>query len=187
MNERIDGCQRAALDALKAITASPALAGGPTETTIYSDADTTKAFVGLNLSFGAGGMTPEGVLGVATGETDTSNDFTGASAALHFGLGDFGLRSVRITGLAGDPDTQGELGLGYSFAGRSVFGVLGVNTNYFRAGTDLGLDGAFSPYFGVQSLDGFDERGTRMEAVNGNDGGGSDGGGEFILPEPPVR
>ena len=155
---------------LAALTASPALAGGPSTPPptdimsppstgpIYSDADTTKAFVGLNLSFGAGGMTPEGVLGVATGETDTSNDFTGASAALHFGLGDFGLRSVRITGLAGDPDTQGEIGLGYSFADRGIFGVGGINTQYFRAGADLGFDGSLSPYFGVQSLDGFDER-----------------------------
>ncbi|WP_273522311.1 hypothetical protein [Rhodosalinus sediminis] len=151
---------------LAALTTSTALAGAPNSTTIYSDADTTKAFVGLNLSFGAGGMTPEGVLGVATGETDTSNDFTGASAALHFGLGDFGLRSVRITGLAGDPDTQGEIGLGYSFADRGIFGVGGINTQYFRAGADLGFDGSLSPYFGVQSLDGFDERDEEIRNDN---------------------
>ena len=147
-----------------AMVAAPAFAGRPMQT-VFTDSDETKGFVGLNLSFGAGGMTPEAVIGIAGGETDTSNDFTGASGTVHFGLPDFALRSVKITGLAGDPDTQGELGLGYSFAGRSVFGVLGVNTNYFRAGTDLGLDGALSPYFGVQSLDGFDERGTRMEEV----------------------
>ena len=149
-----------------AMVAGPAFAGRPMQT-VFTDSDETKGFVGLNLSFGAGGMTPEAVIGIAGGETDTSNDFTGASGTVHFGLPDFALRSVKITGLAGDPDTQGELGLGYSFAGRSVFGVLGVNTNYFRAGTDLGLDGAFSPYFGVQSLDGFDERGTRMEVIDG--------------------
>ena len=110
-------------------------------------------------------MTPEAVIGIAGGETDTSNDFTGASGTVHFGLPDFALRSVKITGLAGDPDTQGEIGLGYSFADQGIFGVGGINTQYFRAGADLGFDGSLSPYFGVQSLDGFDERGTRMEVV----------------------
>jgi hypothetical protein len=130
----------------------------PTET-VYSENDTTRAFVGLNFTFGAGGVTPEAVLGVAHGTTDVSNDFTGARASLHFDIWDgFGLRSGKLSALSGDRDLQGELGLGYNFERQAPFGIAGVNGEHFQAGADIGFDGVVEGYVGVHSLGEFDAR-----------------------------
>jgi hypothetical protein len=120
----------------------------------------------VNLVFGSGGVTPEAVLGVTHGTTDTSNDVTGANASVHFGLANgFGLRAVKLTGLSGDVDQWGELGLGYNFGSGSVFGVGAIADENLRAGVDLGFDGFFQGYVGLQSFDAFDPRGEEPESL----------------------
>jgi hypothetical protein len=138
----------------------------PTTETVYSEADTTRAFLGLNLTFGAGGVTPEGILGVVHGTTDESNDFTGAKASLHFDIQDrFRLRSGKLTALSGERDLQGELGLGYNFGRQAVFGVAGVNGEHYQAGADIGFDGVLEGYIGLHTLGEFNERDEEQETT----------------------
>lgn len=142
-------------------TLSTAASGGAPLT--LSETETTQGYAGVNLVFGSGGVTPEAVLGVTHGTTDTSNDVTGANASVHFGLGNgFGLRAVKLTGLSGDVDQWGELGLGYNFGSGSVFGVGAFADENLRAGVDLGFDGFFQGYVGLQSFDAFDPRGEEI-------------------------
>ncbi|MDR9427179.1 MAG: hypothetical protein RI538_01820 [Salibaculum sp.] len=145
-------------------TLSTAASGGVLLT--LSETETTQGYAGVNLVFGSGGVTREAVLGVTHGTTDTSNDVTGANASVHFGLGNgFGLRAVKLTGLSGDVDQWGELGLGYNFGSGSVFGVGAFADENLRAGVDLGFDGFFQGYVGLQSFDAFDPRGEEPESL----------------------
>jgi hypothetical protein len=160
-----------AASAVLASISTVAMGGGtytppPTGSIDYSEAETTQAYAGINLVFGGGGVTPEAVLGVTHGTTDTSNDVTGANASLHVGFGDgIGLNSVKLTGLAGDLDQWGELGLGYNFGSGSVFGVGAFADENLRAGVDLGFDGFFQGYVGLHSFDGFDPRGEETQVI----------------------
>lgn len=159
-----------AASAVLASISTIAFAGGfnpaPPTVSNFSETETTEGYVGVNLVFGSGGVTPEAVLGVTHGTTDTSNDVTGANASLHVGFGDgIGLNSVKLTGLAGDLDQQGELGLGYSFDRGSVIGVGGFAGSNVRAGVDFGFDGVLEGYVGLHSFDGFDPRGEETTFI----------------------
>lgn len=135
--------------------AAPAFAGSlpaPTPT----NTDDTSAFIGLNWTFG-GTSTLEGVLGVINQETASDGDVTGMKAAVHVDLMGRGQpASVRLTGLKGDTDLQGEVGLGYNLDGSGLFGILGGHGNYFAFGGEFGFGGGIEGYVGVHSYGDFE-------------------------------
>ena len=117
----------------------------------FSSTD-TRAFVGLNWTFGSGGGTAEGVLGVARVKTDFSGDSQGAKLSLHLPFANgvsFG--KVKLTGMTGEHDRMVEAGLGFG-SGR-LFGTAGLWAPYVNGGVDIGFDGSFEGYAGVHSLD----------------------------------
>lgn len=117
-----------------------------------SDSDTT-LFAGVNFTFGSGGQNVEGVVGLAYGEIDTSNDVKGAKASLHFGFMDgFSLNKVKLTALFGSDDAQAEIGGGYSLKSGAPFMVIGANGEYFSIGTDIFFDGQWDGYLGLHSI-----------------------------------
>ena len=117
-----------------------------------SNSDTT-LFAGVNFTFGSGGQNVEGVVGVAYGEIDTSNDVKGAKASLHFGFMDgFSLNKVKLTALFGSDDAQAEIGGGYSLKSGAPFAVIGANGEYFAVGTDIFFDGQWDGYLGLHSI-----------------------------------
>ncbi|NNK78025.1 MAG: hypothetical protein HKP40_04855 [Litoreibacter sp.] len=119
--------------------------------------DTTKAFAGLNWSFGGGSFTPEAILGVVHGSTDINNDVDGGKLAMHFGLmNGFAPSKIKLSGLSGDIDSQGELGLGFDFLGGGFFGVLGLNSGNVHLGLDIGFSGGLSGYAGLNTIGDFD-------------------------------
>lgn len=121
-----------------------------------SSSDTTKFFVGLNWTFGAGGQNVEALAGVAYGQVD-GGDVTGAKASVHVGLdGGFNFRKVKLTGLFGDTDLQGEVGAGYDFRRGTVIGVAGVNSDYIHAGADLSFGQGIEGYIGAHSIGDFE-------------------------------
>ena len=139
------------------LTASQAFAGLPVPPPASpTGSSRTTAFIGLNWVFGSGGRTVEGIIGAAYGEVDASGDVTGAKGALHFGLNDgLNLRKAKLTGLYGNTDVQAEAGIGYNLEDLSVFGIGGVNGDYFAAGADLSFGGPFEGYVGVHSIGDF--------------------------------
>ncbi|MFC3615473.1 hypothetical protein ACFORG_17085 [Lutimaribacter marinistellae] len=162
MTSRMSVLLSAALLSTTALGYGPALAGvgppppPPPPAGVATNSSDTTLYVGLNLLFGSGAPTLEGILGVASGETDTSGDVTGGKAALHFRLNDgFGLRKFKITGLVGDEDVQGELGFGYNFESQSFLGVLGANGKYWAAGADYDFTTGLEGYIGAHSIEGF--------------------------------
>lgn len=135
--------------------AAPANAGSIPQP-VPTGTDETRAFAGLNWTFG-GTSTLEGVLGVINQETDPTGDVTGAKAAVHVDLLGRGQpTSLRLTGLRGTTDLQGELGLGYNLDGSGLFGIAGGHGNYFAFGAEIGFAGGVEGYVGVHSYGGFE-------------------------------
>lgn len=141
------------LASVLAVSALAAHAGGlpspPPSSAVRTD---TRAFVGLNWTFGSGGGTAEGVLGVARVKTDETGDSQGAKLSLHLPFANgvsFG--KVKLTGMTGERDRMVEAGLGFG-SGR-LFGTAGLWAPYVNGGVDVGFDGSFEGYAGVHSLD----------------------------------
>lgn len=123
-----------------------------------SEEDTT-AFVGLNVVFGAGGQSVEGIIGVAHAETDADGDVTGAKASLHFGLGGpggIGLSKAKLTALGGEEDLQGEAGIGWDFGAGGIIGVIGFNGNYYAGGADIVFGSGVEGYLGLHTIGEFE-------------------------------
>ena len=109
----------------------------------------TTGFAGINWTFGAGKSSPELIIGVAQKSGGCSSDVTGAKASVHFGLnGGFTFSKVKVTGLAGNSDVQGEFGFGF---GSGAFAVAGLNGANFHLGADFGGAG-YEGYVGVHSI-----------------------------------
>ena len=114
----------------------------------------TKAFLGLNWSFGSGNVGgPEAVLGVSNCVFDGLGSVSGAKASAHVGFQDkLGLSKLKLTGLTGDTTMQAEIGLGYNFGSNSVFGVGGANFEYMAVGVDIYGSGGIQGYGGLHSI-----------------------------------
>ncbi|QYK41862.1 MAG: hypothetical protein KF887_01570 [Paracoccaceae bacterium] len=125
----------------------------PVETSVTTAKTTTKAFVGLNWTFGAK-KGPELVLGVASGKAKPSGNVTGGRASVHVGLGGGSpvFNGVKLTAFAGGSDLQGEVGVGFGGAGGGAFGVVGVMGPHANAGVDIYFDRRVSPYIGINTL-----------------------------------
>ncbi len=159
------------------VSTSAALAGvapspspSPSPSSSFGETDETTVYVGVNFVFGNQKQTIEGILGVATAETDSSGDVTGGKLGLHFRLNDgFGLRKIKLTGLSGQEDLQGEAGIGWDFENGTFMGILGFNGSYFAGGGDFKLDGDHEGYIGLHTIGSFDYDGDEQ-----SDDGSSD-------------
>ncbi len=122
----------------------------PTPTVGTSQTD-TRAFVGLNWTFGKGQSSAEGVLGVARVKTETDGDARGAKLSVHMPFTD-GLKfgAVKLTGMSGKTDAMGEIGLGFGTGG--VFGTAGLWAPYANVGVDAYFDGQLRGYVGFHTL-----------------------------------
>lgn len=124
----------------------------PTQSTSETD---TRAFVGLNWTFGQGRSSAEGVLGVARVKSDSDGDARGAKLSLHLPIeGGLTFGAVKLTGMTGQTDAMGEAGVGFGRDG--VFGTAGLWLPYVNFGLDLGLDGGLRGYAGFQTLEEWD-------------------------------
>ena len=142
-----------AATAIVLLSAIPATAGEfipPPPTAVGSHTD-TKAFVGLNWTFGGAGAGPEAVVGVARVKTEADGDARGAKLSLHLPVrGGLSFGKVKLVGMTGESDRLAEAGLGWG-AGE-VFGTAGLWAPHLNLGVDFGLSG-FSGNVGLNSLD----------------------------------
>lgn len=134
--------------ALSATTAYAGLPPPPPATD--TDNTQTRAFVGLNWTFGSNSG-PEAVLGVARVKTDIDGESRGAKLSLHMPLSNgISFGKAKLTALKGDNDRTAELGFG--FGSGAVFGTAGIWAPYVNGGVDIGFDGSWSGYAGFNSL-----------------------------------
>lgn len=140
-----------AIAAALVMTSGMAQAGVPVDPPVSQSDTETSAFVGLNWTFGSGGSKTEGVIGAARVTTDSSGDSDGAKLSLHMNLSDgLSFGKVKLTGMTGESDMMGELGLG--FGSNGLLGTGGLWLPYVNIGADLGFGGGLDGYVGFHSL-----------------------------------
>jgi len=139
------------LTAALILSAAVAEAGAPVPPPISSDTE-TRAFLGLNWTFGSRGSVPEAVAGVARVKTQSDGDSEGAKLSLHMPIGNDGLSfgKVKLAGVFGEHDRMFEAGVG--FGQSSFFGTAGLWAPHVNLGLDLGLGGGFDGYVGINTL-----------------------------------
>lgn len=131
------------LAAVFLLSAGAAQAGTVVIPTPSGSVTDTTAFAGLNWTFGPGGSTPQGVLGVSRIKTESDGGTRGARLQVLFGFGGkFSMADVKVklTGMAGTRNGMGELGLGFGRDG--LFATGGVWAPYVNAGVDYNFAGS---------------------------------------------
>ncbi len=151
--------------ALLGVAAGPVLAGKggppppPTFTTVVIGQDRDRQdefFAGINWQFGAQSQA-ELVVGYRDVDVHSDGDVDGYGVDFTFPLKDgikFG--EMRLKGIDGQEDWQGEYGLGWSFLNEGFLLTGGVQGNYFTLGTDFVFGTGWQPYVGVNSIGSYD-------------------------------
>ena len=133
-------------------SATSLVAGSESPSVIGGAEQETSLFAGLNWTFGADSQGVSARVGAIY--TDTEGDsVTGARTFFDYGLMDGSMRFA-VTGLSGDTDHVGEIGIGYDFGGAEAFGLLGAMGDYSEIGAMYGFDsGQLEGYVGVTSIE----------------------------------
>ena len=125
----------------------------------------TKAFVGLNWSFG-GSATPELILGMSNGRTRADGNVQGSKISAHFDLeSGFTPSKVKATAVFGQASAMAELGAGYDVLGGELIGVVGLNTGNLAVGIDVNIDMELSPYAGFHTIGAFPGTGLTCDGL----------------------
>lgn len=119
---------------------------------IASPSSETTGFVGLRWNFGA--EVPAVTVGIRYTRTGIDDNVSGAKFDFSLDLKkDFTFTpTVRLLGIAGSRDVQGELGLGIQTADWQALLSGGVQVPYVNAGANLTLDGTLAPYVELNGL-----------------------------------
>jgi hypothetical protein len=151
--------------ALLGLAAGPALAGKggppptPTFTTVVIGQDKVgddEFFAGINWQFGASSQA-ELVVGYRDVNVHSDGDVDGYGLDFTFPIKD-GLKvgELRVKGINGQDDWQGEFGMGWSFLHQGFLLTGGAQGNFVTAGTDYVFGTGWEPYIGVNSIGDYD-------------------------------
>lgn len=118
----------------------------------YSDRNETVFSIGIQLDFGD--MQPEIVGAVRHTNTDEDNDVVGGKLDVAIPiLGDDNfMPTVRVLGLAGSRDIQGEAGLGFDFAAQQALVAAGRSGSLCEWRSQLAVRWRVASLFGGQYL-----------------------------------
>lgn len=110
------------------------------------------AFIGIQWNFGA--SSPELVVGARTTRSNATSTVFGGKFDIAFPLNGktWNQPTVRLLGLGGSCDVQGEAGVGYGFAANAPLFAVGVQAPFSTAGVNYSVPNKFAPYIGVNSL-----------------------------------
>lgn len=113
-------------------------------------------FVGINWQFGAASQA-ELVLGYRDVDVEHNGDVSGVAVDMTFPIKDgMHVGELRLKGVEGDDDLQGEFGLGWSFFHQGFLLTGGVQGPYANIGADFVFGTGFEPYVGVNSISDYD-------------------------------
>jgi hypothetical protein len=165
---------RTALAVALALACTPVLAGIPTPppnptftTTVIGqeEASEDEFFAGLNWQFGASSQA-ELVVGYRDVDVKSDGDVDGFGLDFTFPLkGGIKPGELRLKGIDGDEDLQGEFGLGWSFAHKGFLLTAGAQGQHVTAGTDYVFGAGWEPYIGVNTVGDYDPPEFRTETT----------------------
>ena len=123
-----------------------------TTTSGHSSRTDNRALLGINWTFG-GKAVPELVLGFRSMKIKSGGDASGGGVDLTFPFanGSLGFDKIRLKGIGGRYDGQGELGAGYSLLSSSFLLTGGVQLPYVVGGADYLMSGGWVPYVGINT------------------------------------
>lgn len=135
-------------------TASIAQAGNAVPVTTTSTTDSNETVFGIGIRFSFGDMAPELFGAVRNTTTDEDSDVTGIQGDVAIPLGgpNLGKPEFRVLGLFGNRDVLGQGGVGFDFGTNQPFASGGVQGTNVEAGVNVGMDGEFDPYLGVNTF-----------------------------------
>jgi len=148
-----------ALLAIAAVVSSQAQAGflnvAPTVTNTSTGSNSrtdNRVLVGINWTFGSK-IVPELVLGFRSMKIKSNGDAHGAGLDLTFPIAGGGITfdKIRVKGIDGRYDVQGELGFGYSVLTNGFLLTGGVQLPYVVGGVDYLQNGGWVPYIGINT------------------------------------
>ena len=116
--------------------------------------DDIVAFIGLQYRFG-GEAGPELVVGVRNTYSNDTSKVYGSKVDLAFPIDSkkWQTPTIRVLGVYGGCNVQGEAGLGYSFGQKSLFVSLGGQAPYANAGLNYNFNSsAIGAFAGINSL-----------------------------------
>ena len=130
-----------------------ALAGAQAErilTTTTSPREEARVGVGLQWNFGA--SQPELTLAARWTRTQTDSNVVGVKFDVALPVLNGWRPTLRLMGLAGDRDIQGEFGFGYRFATSKVLLGLGAQAPYVNGGMNYEFGDSVAAYGGVNTF-----------------------------------
>ena len=132
---------------------SAAQAGGPQpiETRTGKEVSKDEAFIGLEWTIGKS-VLPEVQVGYRDVDVETDGDVSGGQVSLTFDIAQMSFSKLRVEGIQGDEDLQGQLGVGYNFAQSDFLLTGGGQGNYVFAGVDYTLGAGFDLRGGVNTI-----------------------------------
>lgn len=122
---------------------------------VASSKDETRLFAGLNWTFGKSGSGVATRVGAIYTDTNSNDNLHGGRIFIDYPLFKKGAApSLFVTGFTGTTDSVGELGFGYNFGSREMFGQIGGLVSHFEFGGNYGFSGSgLSGYLGVTSFE----------------------------------
>jgi len=117
---------------------------------VLSNNSDATAFIGIQMDLTD--LQPQLVGGVRYTDTSASNSVIGAKADIAFPLHattSFA-PTIRLMGLAGNPDLQGETGLGYNFSTSQPVLAIGAQGSFLNGGANFELGRTWKPYIGIE-------------------------------------
>jgi|GEM_PF-4819297 len=138
---------------LKCTLIALAIASALTVSTAQAESD-GEFYAGVHIKFGKK-VRPTFTLGYRHANIDSNDNVNGADLSFRIDTG--GDMSLLLKGFDGNECTQGELGVGYDFAGNSVLFSGGVQSHNGNAGVDFFLgDHSFEGHAGYSSIGCYD-------------------------------
>lgn len=127
----------------------------PIETRTGGEVSKDEAFIGLEWTIGKS-ILPEVQVGYRDVDVETDGDVSGGQVSLTFDIEQMSFSKVRVEGVQGDEDIQGQLGVGYNFAQSGFLLTGGAQGNYVFAGLDYTFGSGFDFRGGVNTISDYD-------------------------------
>lgn len=127
----------------------------PTETRTGGEVSKDEAFIGLEWTIGKS-ILPEVQVGYRDVDVESDGDVSGAQVSLTFNIEQMSFGKLRLEGVQGDEDIQGQLGVGYNFAQPGWMLTGGGQGNYVFAGVDYTIGSGFDFRGGVNTISDYD-------------------------------
>ena len=152
----------------------------PIETRTGGEVSKDEAFIGLEWTIGKS-ILPEVQVGHRDVDVESDGDVSGGQVSLTFDIAQMSFSKLRVEGIQGDEDLQGQLGVGYNFMQPGFLLTGGGQGNYVFTGVDYTLGAGFDFRGGVNTISDY-EVPSETVTVSCPEGTTLDGDGCIVGP-----